>query len=149
MKFSESFLIIITTLIFFYFFFLFIYFSSKAKSSIEAIRYITAILIPFVSLGFILHLMTDQNVADITFLISSINWIFRFIIGIVIGIVLAEFGIRALRCYEHVLVSIYLLFASSVCAFIIYLLSKGALRSLDYSFFGLILAVGFWFIFRQ
>jgi hypothetical protein len=81
--------------------------------------------------------------------VASISWFIRFIVGIAIGISIAEFG-------KHISIldldnsyPIFLLYFSSICALLIFLLCKGVFRSLDFFLFGFYLAGGLWFIFRR
>lgn len=118
----------------------------------EAVRRSVAFILPFIILGFILFFTDSQNGStNIKEFMASISWIIRFIIGIGIGIGIVEFlkRISVERIKKRdISILISLLFFSSLCAFLVFLVVKGAVGSLDFFLFGFYLSSGLWFIFR-
>jgi hypothetical protein len=118
----------------------------------EAWRRFVSIILPFVILGFILFFTDSQNDStNIKEFMASISWIIRFIVGIAVGIGIIEFlKHRPVARIKKIDISIiiFLLLFSSLCAFLVFLLLKGALGSLDFFLFGFYLASGLWIIFR-
>lgn len=125
-----------------------IFYVTSNGSGFGYIRRFTGALLPVLLLTFIL-LQGDKGEDPIkSFLLNRNPFIYVFS-GILIGILLVEFGKRLIRTDDDRWGAIYNLFLSLMVVFLLYSYMKGFLDSLIYFLFSMIMAGGLDIIFGQ
>lgn len=112
------------------------------------IRRIAAAALPMIVLIFLIITVDAEDSSNLKKFILSINDLFRFLIGIVIGVDIIEAGRFFYKSDKETGISIYTIFLSSVLAFLLYMVMLGGLGSLQFSLFGMVFAGIVLIIFR-
>ncbi len=114
---------------------------NAAKSKLGAIRRATGAFLPFILLIFLFATNTN-TLSFIDNFIGSLKLSYRFLIGVIIGVLLMEVGKFLLESDEDGAAALYNLFLSSLGTLLLWVIIGGFLESLNWVLMGLVLAAG-------
>jgi hypothetical protein len=120
---------------------------AAASDRLGKIRRVTGAILPWVILVFLFTV--DPTVVDsLRPLIAKLNWLAQLIIGAIIGVLMMEFGKLLMKAEGDGPASLYALVMSGFGAFLVLLIMKGILQSVNFALMGLVVAGAIHVIFR-
>jgi hypothetical protein len=120
---------------------------SSARNRMGKIRRLTGAILPWAVLVFLSRL-EFTGVESIRPWINTLHWAIQLIAGMIVGILVMEFGKALMKSGGDAAASTYALFLSCFGAFLVWMAMQGFIQSVHFALLGLVISGALHVIFR-